>query len=569
MISYLKKELSYSISSACGMEDDSVLSLIEKPKNEQHGDLSFPCFIPAKNNNTSPAEYATLLKEKIKLPETFSEINQLGPFLNFKFNFQNVLSKTLLQDESQSDSFIKRKENVIVEYSSPNIAKPFHVGHLRATLIGNCLDKLYRYLGHNVISINHLGDWGTQFGYVYAGCKLWGEPDTFSVASLVSLYKKATAKKEEEENNKSTEDADSVTKIARDYFLRLEAFEKDALAFWQRCVDVSIVYLKDTYNRLNISFDHYLGESFYSDKLDAVKQELENSNLLKESQGAFGVDLGEELGFARILTPDGRSLYLTRDIAAVDYRSKTFHFDKSIYVVGAPQALHFKQLIEIAKKLGKSYYNKIIHIAFGHVLGMKTRGEGQTIELNDFIDEAQERALAAYRNSKTSTENLNVEEISQKVANAAVIFSTLNRNNIKDVHFNWDEALSFQGDSGPYLLYAYARLSSIFEKAKSQGLEPSRSINFESLNFDSAKSLLVKIMEFEEVLISSSKSNEPITLCNYALDLSKCISRAYLDLKVIGADKIDSESRLSLLIKARETLGNCLGILGIQTLERM
>ena len=568
MLQEIKISLAEKLSKATGFDAEKIIQLLEKPKNENHGDISFPCFQLAKLKNMPPAEFASKIKAELELPIEITEVNQIGPFLNFSINYEAISGKVLNGVIAQTPKAPIEK-TIIVEYSSPNIAKPFHVGHLRATLIGNCLDRLYRFIGFNVESINHLGDWGTQFGFVYAGCKLWGEPEIFSVASLVELYKKATFLKEEEEK-KGSIDENSVTNIARDYFIRLESGESEAIKFWERCVEVSLDYLKKTYLRLDVSFDHYLGESFYSDKLDQVRRDLETNCLLKESQGAFGVDLGEELGFARILTPDGRSLYLTRDIAAVDYRYGRFNFDKSIYVVGAPQSLHFKQLKEILKLSKKNYSEKIVHLAFGHVLGMKTRGDGQTIELNDFLDEANSRALSAYQKEVLKRpENINEILVSEKVALAAVIFSTLNRNNIKDVHFNWDEALSFQGDSGPYLLYAHARLCGVEEKAKSAGFCPATTLNYNAIDLPTAKPLVLKLIEFENVLNDAIQLNEPILLCSYALELSKNISKAYMDLKVIGTEKEIGESRLLLFKAARIRLGEVLKLIGITPIERM
>ena len=253
--------------------------------------------------------------------------------------------------------------------------------------------------------------------------------------------------------------------MARAFFIDLEKGEPYAAEFWKTCVDTSLEYLQRTYERLHIRFDHYIGESFYSDKLEAVKDMLEASGHLTESQGALGVDLGEELGFARIYTPDGRSLYLTRDIATANYRAERFHFDKAVYVVGAPQSLHFQQLKGVLRLLGLGYAEKIEHVAFGHVMGMKTRGGGDFIELNEFLDEAYERALEAYHTQVSKRpEGLDDTEVARAVALAAIVFSNVSRTNIKDVHFKWEHALEFQGDTGPYLLYACARINGIKEK---------------------------------------------------------------------------------------------------------
>jgi arginyl-tRNA synthetase len=561
-----------AIAENTGVKQHEIARLMEKPKNREHGDLAFPCFILAKLWKSSPPSCAERLKAEIKLPHGFSAVQAVGPYLNFKFDrsffIQNTLREILLPSDAR-----KVAKTVIVEYSSPNIAKPFHVGHLRATLIGNCLDRIYRHLGWRTISINHLGDWGTQFGFVWAGCKLWGFPEKPTVTSLVELYRRATALKstqEENEVNPAETQYPDINEMARSFFLDLEKGEEYAVQFWQQCVNTSLEYLKATYKRLDITFDHYTGESFYSDKLEGMKQLLDASGLLVQSQGALGVDLGEQLGFARIFTPDGRSLYLTRDLATAKYRAETFNFDKSIYVVGAPQALHFQQLKAVLRALKLDYADKLVHVAFGHVLGMKTRGGGDFIELNEFLDEAYERALDAYRTQVTKRpEGLDEREVAHAVALSAILFSNLSRTNIKDVTFKWEHALEFQGDSGPYLLYACARINGIKEKASAIGVEFDLHVDFAALAEDSAYELVQKLAEFDEVLEHAAEENEPSILANYALELAKTFSQAYLDLKVIGEELKVAKDRLALFEAARAVLSTSLKLLGIEPLERM
>ncbi len=558
------------------IDQDKIFRLLEKPRDQTLGDIALPCFQLAKMLGQKPIEVAETLGNLKNLPNEILDILAVGPFVNFKLNFDFVSNELL--SIGNSVKFPTLNKNIIVEYSSPNIAKPFHVGHLRATLIGNALDRTFRFAGFHVDSINHLGDWGTQFGFVYAGCKIWGEPKTYTVSSLVELYKKATGLKEEQEktepketqSNENNHVNNTVNQMARAYFIDLEKGEKYALDFWKKCVDASLEYLQKTYARMNISFDHYLGESFYSDKLSDLETELKTSGLLIESQGALGVDLGEKLGFARVMTPDGRSLYLTRDLAAADYRFIRFKFSRSLYVVGSPQSLHFQQIKAVLSKLGKPYADSLEHIAFGHVLGMKTRGDGKSIELNEFLDEADRLALEAYQTGvERRPEGLDEIEVSKKVALSAIIFSTLNRNNIKDVTFNWKDALSFQGDSGPYLLYAYARLKGIEEKALKENITGVGPYNFAALDTDGARTLINTILEFEESVNNTIKENEPLMLCQYALNLAKSISKAYLDLKVIGGESSISNTRLNLFKIAGNRLKLSLELLGIDVLERM
>jgi len=576
----IRTSLAQAIAVVSGLEEKQVFNLLERPKDVEMGDLAFPCFLLAKSWKAAAGDCAQQLSEKLSLPPSVEQANPVGPFLNFKLR-RGSFVESLVEEirKNPLEQLFERivpgapSEHVVLEYSSPNIAKPFHVGHLRATLIGNSLDRVYRRLGYPTVSINHLGDWGTQFGFVWAGCALWGKPATPTVKTLVELYRRATTLKEEQEKGETPAEAShypDVNALARAYFLDLERGTPDAVRFWRWCSDISLEYLKKTYARLGIHFDHYTGESFYSDKLDAIKEELEASGLLKESQGALGVDLGEKLGFARVFTPDGRSLYLTRDLATAKYRAETFHFTKSLYVVGAPQALHFQQMKGILKALGRDYADLIEHIAFGHVIGMKTRGGGEIVELNEFIDEAYDRALHAYHSQVTKRpEGLDEVEVAEAVALAAIVFSNLSRNRIKDVHFSWDHALEFQGDTGPYLLYAYARLNGIAEKAHEAGIQASTEVGAEAFEDESAFRLASLLDDFSDALRKTVEENDPANLAWYALDLAKSFSKAYNELKVLGAPASIAGARLALFEATRLVLGESITLLGMKRIERM
>lgn len=569
------RTLASALGPALGLTEAEIFSAIESPKNSKFGDLALPCFELAKRRQIPPPQCARELADSIKLPPGFSSVLAVGPFLNFHLDRPPYIEAVIRQ--CIAGSWLRTgtpDKTMLLEYSSPNIAKSFHVGHLRATLIGNCLDKLYRFQNYHVESINHLGDWGTQFGFVWAGCELWGKPAEPTVSSLVDLYRRATSLKERQEKSELGPDETAlpdVNEMARKYFVDLELGKEYAVEFWRWCLDISMVYFKATYERLGVHFDHYIGESFYSDKLEAVKVELEQSGLLQDSQGALGVDLGEELGFARIFTPDGRSLYLTRDIASAEYRARTFHFDVAIYVVGAPQTLHFQQLKAVLKALGKPYADDIIHVAFGHVLGMRTRGESGAIELHEFLDEAYERALRAYREQVTKRpEGLDESAVAEGVALSAIVFSNLSRLRLKDVHFNWDQALAFQGDTGPYLLYAYARINGIKERASAAGLAVDlANLTGELLTDDHAYALVTTLAKFESVLRATAADNEPSYLAMYALDIAKTFSKAYAELKVVGEEQRLAASRLALFEATKQVLGQTLELLGIRPLERM
>lgn len=569
----LAEAIATHIAAQCPIDSTNVVSLLEKPRNRQFGDIAFPCFQLAKLQKKSPVQCAQELAQSLPLPEGIVHVRADGPFLNFGFD-RAQWTATVLEQPAPKMLAQRAQAPVIVEYSSPNIAKPFHVGHLRATLIGNCLDRVYRFLGYPTISINHLGDWGTQFGFVWAGCEIWGKPGDSSVLGLLEIYRKATAlKSAQEEKGEVPAEEPDITAMARQYFLDLEAGKEYAKQFWQWCSDISLAYFKRTYERLNVEFDHYTGESFYSEMLDDVHQWLREGGILSESEQALGVDLGE-LGFARVSTADGRSLYLTRDIATARYRAETFGFERAVYVVGAPQTLHFQQLVEILRRMKQSYADSIIHVPFGHVLGIRTRGEGDFFELNTFLDEAQDRARTAYREQVTKRpDGLDEDAVAEAVGLSAIVFGNLSRTAIKDVHFDWESALALQGDSGPYVLYAYARISGIEERAL-QGAVNSENVPAVAdpeLAFGAESGFLLaeQIDEFIPTLQNTLRDHEPSHLASYTLELAKGVSRAYLDLKVVGEPAHIAAARLALFQRAKQVLGHCIDLLGMTRIERM
>ncbi len=565
------KSLSSSISEASKLEPDLVAKILTRTEDLKHGDFAFPCFILAKAWKMSPPEAAKRLSSEIKLPAGFSKFEVSGPYLNFFIDRTEHTKKyvrTALKADARFGAQPAREETYLVEYSSPNIAKPFHVGHLRTTLIGLSLDRVYRHLGYKVHSINHLGDWGTQFGFVYAGCELWGRPEKPTVDDLVDIYVKATNLKKAQEENQEKEKPD-VNQIARDYFKRLEAGEANAVEFWRWCLDLTVGYLKDIYARLGIFFDHYTGESFYSDKIPATEKLIRESGILENSKGALGVDLGKDLGFARIFTEDGRSLYITRDLAAALYRYDTYKPKEILYVVAAQQSLHFQQLVGIFKRMNHPVTDCIKHVSFGFVPGMSTRA-GTAISLHLYLKEASERALKAYREEvEKRPEGVNETEVAEKVAVGATYFYFLSHSNIKDFNFSWEQALSFQGDSGPYVQYALARLNSIEAKAKEAGIAADTDFDASLIVDDQAYELTALLGQFEETLQRITKDNEPIYLTQWCLETAKAFSRAYRGLRVIGEEPALAKARLSLFMATRNALRVGLFLIGVPTVERM
>ena len=592
--------------------------VISKGK-EKRGDFALPCF-PFSKITGQPASQisesiASFFSDSTQSSAKFiSAAQAAGPYVNFSCN-RSVLIPTLLErllteggspwvsnsaSDSHDDSHGTDNSNddnnsnktILLDYSSPNIAKIFHVGHLRTTLIGAALERALKHAGYNVISINHLGDWGTQFGFVWAGSVLFGQnfsssdlnsanlqdanfklAPTTTVDDLVSLYVRANGlRKSQDEGAELPTSGPTVKEMARDFFIKLEEGEPSAVNFWETCLKISIEYFKKMYARLGVHFDYFTGESFYQSMLGEVGDIIRKSGVLKESNGALGVDLGEPLGFVRIFAEDGRSLYITRDIAAAMYRHNTFKPKQILYVVASQQSLHFAQLKGVLSKMGHPVANEIVHVPFGMVPGMSSR-TGGAISLGGFLDEASARALEVYRTEVSKRpEGLIEEEIAEKVAIGATYFYFLSHSNSKDFHFRWEEALNFKGDSGPYLQYALSRLNSIKDNAQAEGIswENDSPTDFSQLIESSeGYDLLLHLTGFDQTIEKVITSYELVSLAQYLLDLAKLFSKAYLKLRVIGEQPSRAKVHLALFSATHRILSRGLQILGVPLVKRM
>lgn len=578
----MSENLVKEIARITASEESLISKNLTATKDSKLGDLALPCFIFAKALKLSPPEIAKKLAAELKLPADISKVEAVGPYLNFFLNRSTAAKNILSEIFSKKEDFGKKSEfadkTILVEYSSPNIAKPFHIGHLRTTIIGFALYNCFRQLGYKTVSINHLGDWGTQFGFVYAGCKFWGKPKQDSVEALVELYVDANLLRKNQEAGTVPEEHKSLpdaNQTARDYFIRLENGDREATDFWKWCIDISLEYLKKLYARIGISFDSYLGESFYIPMFPKYAEDLKSRKIMTESRGAWGVDLGEKLGFARLLTEDGRSLYLTRDLITADYREQTYHPDKILLIVGAPQILHFKQLLGILEKINHPVAKKITHIPYGHVPGISTRkmksDSDEDLSLSGLLDDAEERALQAYQTAVTKKPSeVDEAEVAKAVGLGAIFYNYLSRTNIKDFHFNWEEALNFQGDTGPYLQYALARLFSISEKAEQAGLKPNLEFSEDRLNDAEIYSLVNHLGKFPAILEKTSTDYEPNNIAQYSCDLAKMLSKNYKSMRVIGeADADTAQARLAVFEASKTVLSLCLKLLGIPALRKM
>lgn len=568
-----KSEIAKKIAQVVKIEASELETYIEIPKDSTNGDFSFPCFRLAKELRKAPQVIASEIKEKLELEESndiIEKIDVIGGYLNFYIN-KNILIKEVLSEinkekENYGASDIGKGKNIIVEYSSPNIAKEFHIGHLRTTVIGAAFYNIYKYLGYNTIGINHLGDYGTQFGKMIEGYKRWGEEynlEESPIEELTKMYIRIN------DLCKSDED---VLNACRENFRKLEEGDKECIELWNKFKDLSLKEFYKTYDMLGVKFDSLNGESFYSDKMPEVIEILEKTGKLIESQGAKIVDL-EDKG---INTPciiektNGSTTYATRDLAAILYRARTYDFDKCIYVVAYEQNLHFKQVFEVAKLLGldKKYTDGLTHIAYGMTrlaTGRMSTREGNVVKVNELLEESVKRVLDII-NEKTP-EMEDKEDNARKIGIGAVIFNNLCTNLIKDQIFDWNIVLNFNGETGPYIQYIYVRTKSVLEKASYMpNLED---VDFSLLEDEKSFYIIKKIYEFNNILKQVIEKNETSILARYLIELAQGYSNFYNDNKIIVEDKKVQDARLYLTYAVGNVLKIGMKLLGIEMPTKM
>ena len=453
------------IAEAAGLEKSVIAAAVEIPPEQKLGDLAFPCFVLAKTLRKAPPIIAKELAEKFSADDHIAKAEAVGGYLNFFYNraefTKNVIEEVNDKKEDFGKSDMGSGKTVLVEFSSPNIAKPFHIGHLFSTAVGNSLERIYKQLGYKTVKINHLGDWGTQFGKLICAYKKWGDKEVIEKDPINELLKIYVKFHEEAEKNPELEDE------AREYFKKLENGDKEETELWQHFRDLSLVEFKRVYDMLGVSFDSYAGESFYTDKMPEVVDILREKNLLVESDGAQVVDLSElNVPPCIILKSDGATIYATRDIAAALYRHRTYNFYKNIYVVGTPQALHFKQIFAVMKKAGWDWADDCVHVGFGLVKfpdkKLSTR-HGDVVFLEDVLKESVQKTYDII--AENSPEMENKQEVAQKIGIGAILYTFLKNSREKDIVFSWDSMLDFEGESAPYVQYSYARGKSILRRS--------------------------------------------------------------------------------------------------------
>ena len=563
-----KEKIAEKIAKVTQLNKNELESYIEIPKDSAMGDYAFPCFKLAKELRKAPQIIATEIYEKLEVEEElFSKVEIVGGYINFYTN-NTALVKDILREynekkEKYGDSKIGEGKNVVIDYSAPNIAKPFHIGHLRSTVIGGALYNVYKFLDYNVIGVNHLGDYGTQFGKLIEGYKMWGDEydiDSNPIDELTKIYIRI---------NELCKQDESVLENCRNNFKKLEDKDPYCVEIWERFRKLSLKEFQRVYDMLGSKFDSWNGEAFYSDKMNEVKEILEKTGRLVESEGAKVIEL-ENMAPCIIEKTNGSTTYATRDLAAILYRARNYNFDKALYVTSYEQVLHFKQVFEVAKLLGldEKYTKGLEHVPFGMVRlkeGKMSTREGVIIKLEDLLKEAISRAEKVIE--EKNPELKNKEEVAKKVGIGAVIFNDLSNSRIKDEIFDWDTMLNFQGETGPYIQYIYVRTKSVLEKA---GYVPKfEDININELTDESSTNVIKTISNFANILEQVVEKNEPSILSRYLIDLSQSFSSFYNANKIIGEDKEKQDARLYLTYVVGNILKTGANLLGIQMPDRM
>lgn len=549
-----------------GLTASEIESLIEIPPKPELGDFAFPCFRLAKTMHKAPQMIATEIKDAIGEVDFLDDIQVQGAYLNFYVNKETFVRSMV--DAAISDDFgssdMGEGQTICIDYSSPNVAKNFHVGHLRTTIIGNSLYKIYSKLGYKVIRINHLGDWGTQFGKLIVAYKAWGDEETVKrdgVAELMKLYVKF---------HEEAEKAPSLNDEARAWFTKMEHGDEEALRIWQWFKDISLQEYKRTYELLGMDFDYYLGESFYRDKTADVVKRLSDAGLLTESDGAQIVNLDEyDMAPCLILKNDGSSIYATRDLAAIFYRKETYNFSKCLYVTGQEQKLHFAQVFKVVELLGNEWAkDQLVHIPYGLVslegAKLSTRS-GNVIYAEDILLEAISKIKEIIEEKNPDLPDK--DETAKKVGVGAVLFNDLYNQRIKDVSFKWEKLLNFDGETGPYVQYTYARCSSILRKVEDFSIE--NAIDYSLLTDAESIDLLKEISRFPKVVMDAAEKYEPSVVARFSVDVAQSFNKFYNANRINVEDTALRNARVTLVYLTRKTIKDALLLLGIECPEQM
>lgn len=550
------------------MSEEELMKTMEIPPEEKMGDLALPCFAMAKKMHKNPMQIAKELVEKLNDQTEelgIEKVESVGAYCNIHLKRDLFVKKCFesLQKEKYGVSQIGAGKTVCMDYSSPNIAKNFHVGHLRTTVIGNSLYKIYQKLGYNVVRINHLGDWGTQFGKLIVAYKLWSSEEQVKEKGIEELLRIYVKFNDESENN------ESLIVEAREWFVKMEQNDPEALKIWNWFKEISMVEFERIYDLLGISFDSYLGESFYRDKVPALVEKLKDMGLLVESQGAQVIDLEKyNMPPCLITKSDGGSTYHSRDIAAILYRKEQYNFEKCLYVTGLEQSLHFKQIFTAIEVMGYDWSEGLIHVPYGLVSlageKLSTRG-GNIIYAEDILKEAIERAYNAIIDKNPSLADKEVT--AKKVGVGAIIFHDLFNQRIKNVDFSWKEVLNFDGTTGPYAQYTYARAKSVLRKACK--MVEIGEVDYMALTDDVSYNLIKMLVSYEDAVTNAAEKNEPSIVARYVITLATAFNKFYHDCTILQAEEKEKKARLFLTDLVQKVLCEACGLLGMECPEEM
>lgn len=554
-----EKVSEYVASKGAMLSAEDCAALLETPSDSKLGDLALPCFKLSKLLRCRPDGIASELKDFFASVEGFEKIEAVGGYLNFFFGSVKYLTdlERLVKDEYPELEAYGSGKTIVLDFSSPNIAKRFHLGHLGTTVIGNAVRNIYTACGYKTVALNYLGDWGTQNGKQIVAFKKWSSREQLERDGIKELERIYVMFGREAEKDPSLNDQ------ARAAFRELENGNEEYLEIWRLFKDISMREYTATYKRLGIEFDVWDGESLYTDKMPAIVDELREKGLLKIDNGASIVDLSEwKMPPALILKSDGTTLYPTRDIAAANYRYNTYKFDKCAYVTSAGQSLHFAQWFKVTEMMGKDWAKDLVHIPYGTMSfgGEKLASRtGNIILLNDVFDEAVAKARAIIE--EKNFDNENKDEISEAVGIGAVIFSALSNGRIKDVNFTWEGTLSFEGNTGPYVQYTYARAASVLRRGEYNGDYGAYSPVGEETE------LIRKLSEFSETLLRAANDYEPSYISRFAIGVCTAYNQFYHNCRILGSGGETEQFRLALTVATRNILGRCLDILGMRRTE--
>jgi arginyl-tRNA synthetase len=548
------------------LPDQDIRDLIEVPPDQKLGDYAFPCFVLSKKLKKAPNQIASELASELKTTKLIQKIDAVGPYVNFTVDkaklTEFVLTQVFDQGEAYGSDQIGKGKTIVIDFSSPNIAKPFGIGHLRTTVIGNALYHIFRKLGFEVVRINHLGDWGTQFGKVILAYMMWGDEKEFKEDPISTLYDLYVRFHREAEKNPDLDEE------ARGWFKKLEDGDKEASQLWKKFRDASLKEFKRVYEMLDIEFDTYPGESFYNEFMEPTIQEIKDKGLTEISQDALIVNLEKfDLPPCLLKKKDEATLYATRDIAAAIYRHKTYRFHKNLYVVGTSQRLHFQQVFKVLELMGYDWAKDCVHVDFGWIKfrqEMMSTRKGNIVLLEDVLNKSIQLARKVIEEKNPDLEDK--EGVARQVGIGAVIFSDLSTRRIKDIDFDWDQALSFDGETAPYVQYTHARLCSLMRK---HGKPVGKDVDYTIFSTPEEIALVKLLGDFPQKIKAEAESYEPAFVCSFLIEVCSSFNRFYQKHRIITEDEKFTSSRMLLVKAIQLTVKNGLSILGIKAPERM